>query len=1425
MLRSLWKAVRKIARRKPKQPRLWNRFIPRLEFLEDRVVPAIFVNTLADTVDLDADVTSLREAILQANANPGADTINFTVAGQINVASFLPILGDTTGGTTIDATSAPGYAGAPVVSLFGPGTATGSVGLSLYSADNTVRGFQIGNFDVGIVVRNAGANNNAIEACYIGADGTTSVANGYGIQVANGAQSTRIGTNGDGVDDAAEGNLISGNQINGILVDGPTTTGTVIAGNRIGTNAAGDAAIGNAQHGIQINSGFNRVGTNADGVSDDLERNIISGNSSGVVMVGVSAHNNDVMGNFIGTDVTGTAAIPNISGVGFNAGALNNRVGGILAAQRNVISGNGIPGVFGVGILADGAGTTGNLITNNAIGTDLTGTLDLGNATRGIEIANGAANTQITQNVIAFNDSDGVRMLATAGAGSQISSNSFFSNGGLGINLVSATDNAAGVTPNDHLDADSGPNSLQNAPVITRAVASGSGTDITYQLHSTPNTFFLVQFYRSPSADPSGYGEGKAVFVQRGMSTDANGNAGETFSTSLLPLGEAITSTAFSSSTSEFSNAVPVGRLVVWTGGGRTANLSDPANWGGTTPSAGDHLLFGPGTPTNIVNDFAPDTLFGSLTFSGGDFVVTGNAISLGEGGIIATSGSINLNIDFIITPICPPVTTGPGSQITIAGVLSGPGGIHKDGDGLLILTGVNTYEGETHVVEGVLRLESSLALGSTVLGTELTGGSLELAGGITVAGETLAIADGTSNIRNISGANIWTGNWIIDPICPPIVIVSGSVLTMSGVISGDGGMHKEGDGTFVLSGANTYDGVTHVAEGTLRIENGAALGSAVGGTELMGGSLELAGGITVANEFLALEDDINAIRSVSGANTWTGNWIISPICPPIVIASGSLMTMSGIISGDGGMHKEGDGTFVLSGANIYDGVTHVEEGSLRIENGMALGSTVGSTEVMKDGTLELAGSFTVGETLDVDAAERTADIIAVLIGHNIWAGAINLPQTIEPVCTPIRTAADSSLTVTGVISGGSGSELEKAGDGTLVLNSANTYSGETEVVGGTLLVNGSIASSDVAVLGSVLGGTGIVGSTEVLSGSIRPGTSPGILTVAGDVSFSAGSTFDVELNGTTAGTQYDQLAVQGGVNLGGATLNVSTGLIPAVGDRFVIINNDGADAVSGTFADLAEGAVVNLAGKPFRITYVGGDGNDVELIRLGVGIVDDDLVVDGTSGDDTIKFEPSGNGAIEVFVNGVSQGVFTLGLGGRIIAHGLGGHDDIQVSGTITAPAWLYGDEGNDRLKGGKGNDVLLGVSGNDELGGGQGRDLLIGGIGSDSLTGNAHDDILIAGLTAYDNNAFALDAIMNEWTRTDKSYDERVDHLRNGGGLNGSFVLAADGPNKSVFDDGAADTLTGSSGLDWFFANLSGEGVLDFLSDLSGDEDDDEL
>jgi Ca2+-binding RTX toxin-like protein len=186
-------------------------------------------------------------------------------------------------------------------------------------------------------------------------------------------------------------------------------------------------------------------------------------------------------------------------------------------------------------------------------------------------------------------------------------------------------------------------------------------------------------------------------------------------------------------------------------------------------------------------------------------------------------------------------------------------------------------------------------------------------------------------------------------------------------------------------------------------------------------------------------------------------------------------------------------------------------------------------------------------------------------------------------------------------------------------------------------------------------------------------------------------------------------------------------------------------------------------------------------------------LYIGGTNGNDTIKVIQHGKtGNYEVTINGQSKGTFSPT--GRIIIFGQAGNDDISVPNSVTLPVEMYGGDGNDRLSGGAGDDLLVGGLGNDDLSGGSGRDILIGGAGTDHLVGNADDDILIGSTTIYDANFAALHAIMKEWSRLDLASALRIDHLKHGGGLNGLFLL----DDAAILDDGLADILAGSSGDD---------------------------
>ena len=213
--------------------------------------------------------------------------------------------------------------------------------------------------------------------------------------------------------------------------------------------------------------------------------------------------------------------------------------------------------------------------------------------------------------------------------------------------------------------------------------------------------------------------------------------------------------------------------------------------------------------------------------------------------------------------------------------------------------------------------------------------------------------------------------------------------------------------------------------------------------------------------------------------------------------------------------------------------------------------------------------------------------------------------------------------------------------------------------------------------------------------------------------------------------------------------------------------------------------------------------------------------------------------------LNGVGRGSFEPT--GRILAFGQAGNDNIQVAGSISLSAWLYGDAGDDRLKGGGGHDALFGGLGNDLVVGQSGRDMLVGGRGTDRMVGNADDDILIAGYTAFDydygtypggilrdSHQAAVHKIMEEWTFVRDYYPEwtpewdyqtrlknLTDHTDSTADRrNGEYYLI--GPStqqperQTVFDDGDRDVLTGSAGVDWFFFNSDPDQDGDRATDL---------
>jgi len=400
-----------------------------------------------------------------------------------------------------------------------------------------------GNGASGVFIFGGLADNNDVMGNYIGTDfdGDAAIPNDSG-----GINITDAMTNTIGGTSANARNLVSGNGGVGVSIINSAGDGdagdNVIQGNYIGTKVNGTETLSNTLTGVVITDAAN----NDVGGTDTGAGNLISGNGQyGVIIMSSGATGNDVQGNYIGTDVNGTAAIPNQGAGVLIINASSNTVGG----SGNLISGNVLQGVRLIGAYT-------NTVQGNLIGTRIDGTNSLGNGSHGVFIADGDDNiigTDLVTNTIAYNGGDGVFVFS--GTGNQIRSNSIFDNDELGIDLGDDND----VTPNDDTDPDTGANNLQNYPVLTTASVSGN-TTIEGVLNSISNTNFTIQFFANTVCDPSGFGEGRTYLDTDTTSTDGSGHATTSVTVAGDLTGQFVTATATDpySNTSEFSNCIPV---------------------------------------------------------------------------------------------------------------------------------------------------------------------------------------------------------------------------------------------------------------------------------------------------------------------------------------------------------------------------------------------------------------------------------------------------------------------------------------------------------------------------------------------------------------------------------------------------------------------------------------------------------------------------------------------------------------------------------------------------------------------------------------------------------------------------------------------------------------------------------------------------
>jgi autotransporter-associated beta strand protein len=478
------------------------------------------------------------------------------------------------------------------------------------------------------------------------------------------------------------------------------------------------------------------------------------------------------------------------------------------------------------------------------------------------------------------------------------------------------------------------------------------------------------------------------------------------------------------------------------------------------------------------------------ITAAGGTVDISG----LTNGGM--TAGSIEGAGNYVLG--ANTLTTGSNNLSTqVSGVISGVGGgLTKVGTSTLTLTGSNSYTGATTISAGTLALSGTGSISnSSIVTVNAT---------FDISAITFPPSTSITTLAGNSSGIVQLGN-------NQLGVTNGST-EFAGSTQGTGGFQLSG-GTQTFSGVNTYFGLTEITGGA---------------TLALKGSGSIAKSVFVDFTSATATLDISQTTSgatVGGLSSSFANGIVALGSKTLTITGGNIF--EGVIQ-DGGIGRGIGGNLVitngttqqLTGTNTYTGTTTINSGGeLKLTflgGGSGNGSIATSSGVIANGIFDVSGLQNGGTSIKSLSGAASG---AVWLGNN----------------TLTITNANGSFA--GVIQdlGGAGS-LALTG-GTEILSGANTYTGTTTLNGGTLVVDGSITSASTVNPGGTLAGSGTIGSVSVTGGTLAPGSaaSPfGPLTVNGNLSFTAASTYLVQVSPTTAGLTN----VSGTAALGGATVD-----------------------------------------------------------------------------------------------------------------------------------------------------------------------------------------------------------------------------------------------------------------------------------------------
>jgi outer membrane autotransporter protein len=480
------------------------------------------------------------------------------------------------------------------------------------------------------------------------------------------------------------------------------------------------------------------------------------------------------------------------------------------------------------------------------------------------------------------------------------------------------------------------------------------------------------------------------------------------------------------------------------------------------------------------------------------------------------------------------------------------------------ITNGSISVNGGTAQIAAAGEVVNTLTIGTTVAGSTLqmlTGGGLIVNSPVIIGtGGTLRFS-GSGTSGTITAAGIQNnGNIVFDG---PSAHVMGIPVTGSGnyIMAGTGTLDvnaRMGDSPNVLvnSGVLRINFNGAITNGSISVNGGTAQIAAAGevvntltiGTTVAGSTLQMlpGGGLTVNSPVII---GTGGTLRFSGGGNSGGTLFANAIQDNgSIVFDGSLdHALNAVVTGSGNLVMAGTGTLNVSSNNTYSGGTLVTAGTLRA--GSATGFSPNS-------------AFTVNSVLDLNGFNSTIGSLSGT-GH-VFGSVLNNGG---PFVTLFVGNDNTNTTFSGVLENGSALELRltKSGTGGLTLTGANIYSGVTTVNGGSLIVDGSIASPTVVNPGGLLGGRGFLGGDLVNSGSVSPGDSPGTLTVSGNYTQNANGTLRIEVAGVLS-NQHDLLVVNGHTSLAGTLQLIRLGGFQFhVGDKLTFLTVNGG--VSGTFS------------------------------------------------------------------------------------------------------------------------------------------------------------------------------------------------------------------------------------------------------------------